>query len=89
MAPLKTSCANVVGNHLPGKGDGPLHKQFLANFHSACQIIHPTFKLSQRTREIGNVTNGAGEPNHTVPKPWKNTALVAIKEQVINLKYIS
>ena len=84
LAPLKTSCDNLVGNHLPAKGDGPLHKQFLANFQSACQIINSTFKLSQRTREIGNVTNVAGDHNHPAPKLWKNTELVAIKEQVIS-----
>ena len=82
LAPLKTSCDSAIGNDLPGKGDGPLHKQFLANFQSACQIIHSTFKLSQRNREVGNTANSTTDINHQPPKPWKNTALVAIKEQV-------
>ena len=83
LSPLKASCDNAMGNHIPGKREGPLHQQFMANFQSACQIIHSTFKVSQRSRETSRPTNQAsGDPNRSNLRPWRNKTLVGIKEQV-------
>ena len=83
LSPLKSSCDSVIGDHIPGKRDGPLHQQFLANFQSACQIIHSTFKLSERSRETSHPnSHGFDDPNRPSPRPWRNKTLVAIKEQV-------
>ena len=82
LSPLKTTQDKLAETCMPGKGDGPLHQQFLENFQSACQIIHSTFKLSQRNKDTSNyvaLTNDSSPPPST---PWINKTTVAIKEQV-------
>ena len=84
LSPLKTSCDNFIKGNAPGRGEGPLHQQFLANFQSACQIIHSTFKLSQKNRDNSSPTNASQDNHRSNAKTWANKALVAVKEQVRN-----
>ena len=82
LSPLKTSCDSFNEDDIVRRGEGPLHKQFLANFEAACQIIHSTFKLSQTHRENLLAANIASDLKPRITKPWINKCLVAIKEQV-------
>ena len=92
LSPLKPTCDNHIsgaGGGMPpplGKGEGPLHQQFLANFQAACQVIHSTFKFAHTSKQNCGPANTYSGAEQQAPasssKPWTNTSLVAVREQV-------
>ena len=52
------------------------HTSVLDNFRAACQIIHSSFQMTIRSKEL--VKSSAQQPSH---RPWLNKSLVAVKEQ--------
>ena len=48
----------------------------LDNFRAACQIIHSSFQMTIRSKEL--VKSSTQQPSH---RPWLNKSLVAVKEQ--------
>lgn len=57
---------------------GSFHGQVLDNFRSACQIIHTTFQMTIRSKDLVK----GREAGQTPPqRPWLNKSLVAVKEQ--------
>ncbi|TRY75063.1 hypothetical protein TCAL_00628 [Tigriopus californicus] len=54
----------------------PLHSALIENFRATCQIIHSTFQVSLKSREMVRTLK-------TSPKPWLNRSLVAVKEQAL------
>jgi len=60
---------------------GPYHTQVLDNFRAACQIIHSSFQMTIRSKELVKGREGAA------PRPWLNKSLVAVKEQGMLFHY--
>ena len=52
------------------------HTSVLDNFRAACQIIHSSFQMTIRSKEL--VKSSTQQPSH---RPWLNKSLVAVKEQ--------
>ena len=57
---------------------GKYHTQVLENFRAACQIIHSSFQMTIRSKDLVK----SRESSQTVAqRPWLNKSLVAVKEQ--------
>ena len=54
------------------------HTSVLDNFRAACQIIHSSFQMTIRSKELVKSSASTQQPSH---RPWLNKSLVAVKEQ--------
>ena len=55
------------------------HTSVLDNFRAACQIIHSSFQMTIRSKEL--VKSSASTQQQPSHRPWLNKSLVAVKEQ--------
>ena len=66
---------------------GPYHNAVLDNFRSACQIIHSSFQMTIRSKDLVKSREAGQGLNQVSQRPWLNKSLVAVKEQGMLFHY--
>ena len=66
---------------------GPYHNAVLDNFRSACQIIHSSFQMTIRSKDLVKSREAGQGLNQVNQRPWLNKSLVAVKEQGMLFHY--